>query len=741
MLLPQLAVVAAAACLVFAWWPVAMVGARRRARRAGDALGQAEGEVPAARAGETVTLVGRIEVEGPCTSFEGEPAAAATVRRRLTRRYPAEEADVRARTLRLVVDETSVVLEGPVHVVVGSRETDPRRRLHRLPTEVQDRVERAAPSRSARESQSHVWFRHVRAGDRVRVRGRLERTPDGESQRHYRQRSGRWQLTAAPEVRALELVAAQPTPVSQPRSVWTRRALLTGALTLGVLPWTLGLVGDMLQRGSNQTLTRCDPAGFGSYRTADGLYALQAVFPGWRAAALKGRTQGVTSVVNGVRVCAISRAAPPALVNGLVLIARERLADTAGAQGFEHARRELEETLHEHGRDREIVALQEALPRGGDVEPRVRAHLYLGDLEGAANTWREPNAHGAPWTHDRASSKGNVLCMAGDFEAGLEALEAETRDDADTRFRIGECAVRAGRLDLAEEMARALVAMEGRNAAAWLRARVALARGHEARAVAESDANGGASALPLAMLGATVSRGHWRPLRAALRPFHGVVYDASMHPVVSIARLEAIAARAARQAEEDDDANLRELASTLYSALALRRSRRWDPAAAEAFEHALALTAEPERVNRLRAACAFHHGEWNVPPDVDLSRLRQLGRAFEGDETIQLQPTNAGNRLSLYALHPNELRDTEQALVELYRASMPDTQKLEMLREQKLTADLPAIFFRLGLLAVYGPRFGADASRYTAQMAALRAMVVGQPNPYLLTGLDGLSSF
>ncbi len=305
-------------------------------------------------------------------------------------------------------------------------------------------------------------------------------------------------------MRALELVAAQPTPVSQPRSVWARRALLTGALTLGVLPWTLGVVGDMLQRGSNQALRRCDPAGFGSYRTADGLYALQAVFPGWHAAALKGRTRGVTSVVNGVRVCAIDRAAPPALVNGLVVIARERLADTPGAQGFEHARRELEETLHEHGRDHE----------------NRRA------------------AGGAP-----------------------------------------------------------------------------------ARPAPSITANGTAHRMSICL----------------------------------------------------DSAN-----SDVHS---------------------------------------------------------------KSDETIQVQPTNAGNRLSLYALHPNELRDTEQALVELYLANMPDTQKLEMLREQKLTADLPAIFFRLGLLAVHGPRFGADASRYTAQMAALRAMVEGQPNPYLLTGLDGLSSF
>src|SRR5204863_9054771 len=99
-------------------------GKRARARRA--ALGAARDRVDPREAGCVVTLRGRVVAVGAAIRFAGADIAAVT-----------EEAEStalgrRAEILLLEIGDERVVIDGPVRVVVGSRERAPNRKTRHL---------------------------------------------------------------------------------------------------------------------------------------------------------------------------------------------------------------------------------------------------------------------------------------------------------------------------------------------------------------------------------------------------------------------------------------------------------------------------------------------------------------------------------------------------------------------------------------------------------------------------------
>jgi hypothetical protein len=214
-------------------------GARRRRLR-GDAdarrarLGVPVQEPERWRDGDALALQGRLELSGAaCREFEdGRPAAAASA-------GPGRAADralaVHARGDELAVAAAGrrVVLDGPLEVVVGSREGRPLAPPRWLDPGVLERLAAAAPDDElpARLVRRRLAFRSLAPGDAVRVRGVLRGGAEGG-----------WRLTGEPgaPVRA----AYDGVPVASRRVRTVAVLALSGLLAAAAAYAALYLAGD-----------------------------------------------------------------------------------------------------------------------------------------------------------------------------------------------------------------------------------------------------------------------------------------------------------------------------------------------------------------------------------------------------------------------------------------------------------------------------------------------------------------
>src|SRR6185437_1485644 len=107
--------------------------------------------------------------------------------------------DARAEHLELVLEDGAVRIEGPVTVLVGSREAWPRRRLVHLPKSLLASVGLTPTSWvSARPA----VFRAIASGERVVARGVLQRCLGGEERAGYRESAAAWCLHPVPPAQA-----------------------------------------------------------------------------------------------------------------------------------------------------------------------------------------------------------------------------------------------------------------------------------------------------------------------------------------------------------------------------------------------------------------------------------------------------------------------------------------------------------------------------------------------------------
>lgn len=138
-------------------------------------------------------------------------------------------ASARCASLELEVQGERVHLEGPVEVILGSRETSASTLLHRTDERAYRRVAGQFPGLVRDLVVADTALKLVEADDEVVVAGRLERTGHPDSQLGYRQNAHRWVLSGG----------GGPAIVA---AVWLRRSPLSWfALSLG-----LGVLGSLL---------------------------------------------------------------------------------------------------------------------------------------------------------------------------------------------------------------------------------------------------------------------------------------------------------------------------------------------------------------------------------------------------------------------------------------------------------------------------------------------------------------
>ena len=215
-------------CLMRAFHRVA---AARRRRLAHAQVAAAEAHDEATTEGE-VTLRGTLVRAGEdVLRFEdGTPCAVATATAATQGSDSmAHRFSHRAATLRLKLGKDTVLLDGPIDVLFGSREQHTRKRVGRLGTRVTERLMAESVRTVAAEHVRRTAFGSVRDGEVVLVRGNLRRdiSDDGNRAAHYRKTAGAWLLAPASEDGAIELAhdgrAAVPV-----RPLSTALAVLVG---------------------------------------------------------------------------------------------------------------------------------------------------------------------------------------------------------------------------------------------------------------------------------------------------------------------------------------------------------------------------------------------------------------------------------------------------------------------------------------------------------------------------------
>ncbi|MCA9665377.1 MAG: hypothetical protein KC503_07305 [Myxococcales bacterium] len=175
----------------------------RKVARARKTLGEPRSLAPSA-AGEEITLVGTLRCVTPddeaapvlpdCQRLEDQRTAAVSSAAAVE--DEARSVSLRASSLAVDVGGIAVELDGDVDVLVGSRERLPGRRVGRTRGDVAHRVWLAAGGTETFDARQHLVYRSLQPGDRVRVRGRLERVAAvGDDELGYRELGGRWRLT------------------------------------------------------------------------------------------------------------------------------------------------------------------------------------------------------------------------------------------------------------------------------------------------------------------------------------------------------------------------------------------------------------------------------------------------------------------------------------------------------------------------------------------------------------------
>ncbi len=520
-----------------------------------------------------------------------------------------------------------------------------------------------------------------------------------------------------------EIVIRRTFSFRLPRWAWFAIAswLASGLFLVGI-PASLEWLGDRYAADVGDDLRTCRTGGddaLDDADTADGLYRAEAWFPFWSPRAVPRRAELLARMVRGLEDCQAAGPAPDGLPERIVRRALDRLPEVlAGAENPRFLRRLVERFLLRSAREPEIVALEPRLPRDGDVELRVRAHLRLGDPTGAARVWREPNA-----AMDARSAallgRGVVSCLAGDYGDALPALDADWRlhgsSDPGAAWRAAflglraECAARAGADDVLAQVLASLAKLRaGAPLADFYRAELfpdavlaELRRRLDDEGVDAFDAatldeqlaamsllarRGSADDLLAATAGAPVEQ----ELALVTTGRDGIeLFEERPHPPLDEPRLlavvDALAAPAVASQGGDDDA------AELLVLLAVRLGRRWDPR----------LDATLDRAETLRQG-------WDVP-----GRLRSAFRALHED--------------------PAALSDASLELPALLASPLSPAQKLEVVRRGPASPEsLSSVFLRLTRLVVVARRLGIEAAPWEERLRALRAMVDAQPNDRLL---------
>jgi hypothetical protein len=529
-------------------------------------------------------------------------------------------------------------------------------------------------------------------------------------------------LTDGPPGGDFELYARRPFAPRLPRWAWIGIVswLLAGFVLL-VVPILIGWLGGRYQDDVTDELRACrdrGTEGLDDAETADLLFRIEGWFPFWEPRAKPHRAELVAQVAGGIEACRRNGAAPAGLVDRGVAFVVDRLPEMHDATYRPAAlRARIEDFLLGLGREREIVDLERRLPRGGDIELRVRAHLRLGDLAGAARLWREPDA-GMTGSAAVFLGRGLLLCLAGDYPAGLTALDetrrAQLSADPAGQSRAAflgleaECALRAGAV---ERLAELVATLDWTRGGAALAARYGAelqrdAEVSELRARVEQDGPAAFDAfelddqiLALALLAGGAAQDELLaaagggPARREVEALEGdwtgeSLYDDRLHPPVDENRLrQAVDALAGPSATSDGKSATAEL----LALLAVRLGRRWDPRLEETLDRAAALRPG-----------------WPLP-----ERLRTSFRALHGEGQF-----DGGTALGV------------RTIVE---SPAPPLQKLEeLLRGAGPPATMSALFLRLTKLIVVGRTVGIDVRRWDEQLQALRRMVDEQPNQRLL---------
>ncbi|MBN1772666.1 MAG: hypothetical protein JXB32_15460 [Deltaproteobacteria bacterium] len=224
----------AAAAAVVAWTArrrrVRHDAGRRRAR-----LGTPADDPAGWCVDEPLALAGRLELGGAaCRDFEdGRPVAAATAGPARDR-SAADRVHARGDELALAVAGRRVRLDGPLDVVVGSREGRPLVPPRWLGPAALDRLAAATPDDEAlaRIARRRLEFRSLAPGDAVRVRGVLRGGPEQG-----------WRLVG--EGGAPLRAACEDAPRSSRPARPLLAAALWGLLAGAAAWWALGVAGDV----------------------------------------------------------------------------------------------------------------------------------------------------------------------------------------------------------------------------------------------------------------------------------------------------------------------------------------------------------------------------------------------------------------------------------------------------------------------------------------------------------------
>lgn len=689
------------------------------------------------------TVAGRLVADETVQRMEGGPCALSVARSAVDGGLAIR----RAEGLALEVDGARVAIEGHLDLLAGTHEC-----WARLVSGDAAKQLFAASGAGDRDT-ARAWDLRslsLEAGDEVIARGELVRVA-GSDDAAYRDGASDWVMRPT-EHTGVELAAARPPRVAKlGRRQVARRSLVIGAIVFAALPYGLGKLGQSRRATGSDRLRDCDASGVSYMAQADFVHAAQALFPGWRPHAINRRADVLSRAANGTRVCQYEVPPDDDVVVETLAFIDERLPEVTDASDYDFTAGYTEELLHVAGRDRELVALARRLPPGGNVRQRVTAHLYLGDVAGAADAWREPDAHVGGYDFLFGISRAFVLCLDEDYEAAdaafEEALVAFDAEEANVpmphrplqlRAYRAECALRAGDLESARAVAAEMQELETRGGglgdrSARVRAELAIRAGEPVRAIetlAPFRNDGGGSHLTTVWLLVQLDR-----VQDALDTFErgqlayftspGIsrqvqIFDNYRVPMLDETRLRETLERLAPR--EDEAA--RELAAKLYGLLAVQLGRRWDPEADTMFDEALARRPDDPWLRLMRSRMAFFHGEGELSEGDPLLDPDQHPQT-EGPPERAVRDDIAIGGLSARARTVHGIR-------RLHAMSVSDGAKLEVLRTQEQNTTWPGVFFRLTNLIVHGRRLGADTTAWEEQLEALRAFVDAQPNAVLL---------
>jgi len=529
----------------------------------------------------------------------------------------------------------------------------------------------------------------------------------------------------------------------------TRRArqlLLVSLLILGAMPWVLEGLGSHFE---SQLFDLGDACGDiqAATRSADFMYRAEGWWPLMGRRASQRRADLVSAAVTACQRCLSGHSVEDDSVDSvtalLELVVRDIVREPEPGYGPRYA---LEELLHELGRDDEILALSESLPRGGNVSKRVTAALYLGKLERAASFWREPRATTIDVGGSFLSSKASVLCMVGEYDSAAFDQVLRSRlewvHDAAMRARE-ECLLQAGRFEELQRVSRDLPP----RFRASVTVNVLIAQGEFERARDMSTIDDGSSDDELLrdfwlqvmtnQLEALTQHRFAGRLRIRRFEFDAELYNTIYWPGLDEGRLRQVAERLEATADPD----LRVLAARAYLWLAVYLGQRWDARFDATLARAEALDLEWSAPQHLRVAMAFFHGDWATfdaaPASAELrslqqARARSLGRSPPpGSLPLPPQFDPGWTELVLNPLNPGF--GAIEELTRLQQSGLPAATQINLLRRQPQTASLLSDFYRVTTLVREGERLHWDVRRWRQQLTDLRAMYDRQPRLFLGT--------